>query len=72
MLCFRFVCVLVQVIVPAICDFVATYMMNVGLLWINASIWQMLRGSIVLFAAIIRLVWCVLGVVGLPFCVPIC
>lgn len=24
------------VIVPAICDFVATYMMNVGLLWINA------------------------------------
>jgi len=45
------------VIVPAICDFIATYMMNVGLLWINASVWQMLRGSIVLFSAVIRWIW---------------
>jgi drug/metabolite transporter (DMT)-like permease len=45
------------VAVPAICDFVATYMMNVGLLWINASVWQMVRGSIVLFTALIRWGW---------------
>jgi drug/metabolite transporter (DMT)-like permease len=45
------------VIVPAVCDFLATYMMNVGLLWINASVWQMVRGSIVLFTALIRWGW---------------
>jgi len=45
------------VLVPAICDFVATYMMNIGLLWINASVWQMIRGSIVFFVALIRWFW---------------
>jgi len=45
------------VLAPAMCDFLATYMMNVGLLWINASVWQMVRGSIVFFVAMIRLFW---------------
>lgn len=45
------------VLVPAVCDFVATYMMNIGLLWINASIWQMVRGSIIFFVALIRWGW---------------
>jgi len=37
---------------PALCDMCATAMMNVGLLWIAASVWQMLRGSMVIFSAI--------------------
>jgi len=37
---------------PALCDMCATAMMNVGLLWIAASVWQMLRGSMVIFSAL--------------------
>jgi len=37
---------------PALCDMCATAMMNVGLLWIAASVWQMLRGSMVIFSAV--------------------
>jgi len=37
---------------PALCDMCATAMMNVGLLWIPASVWQMLRGSMVIFSAL--------------------
>ncbi|KAL7721675.1 Integral membrane protein [Entamoeba marina] len=39
------------VAIPAICDLSATALMNVGLLWIPASIWQMLRGSMTIFSA---------------------
>ena len=35
---------------PTLCDLVATSLMNVGLLFISASIYQMLRGSVVLFS----------------------
>lgn len=45
------------VAVPALCDFLATYMMTIGLLWVSASVFQMIRGSIVLFSAIIRWGW---------------
>ncbi|OHT14390.1 hypothetical protein TRFO_43078 [Tritrichomonas foetus] len=37
---------------PAICDLTATSLMNVQLLYINASVWQMLRGSMVIFSSI--------------------
>jgi len=37
---------------PALCDMCATAMMNVSLLWIAPSVWQMLRGSMVIFSAI--------------------
>lgn len=37
---------------PAMCDLFATASMNIGLLWIPASVWQMLRGSMTVFAAI--------------------
>jgi drug/metabolite transporter (DMT)-like permease len=40
--------------VPAFCDFLASWMINIGLLWINASIWQMVRGSEILFVALFR------------------
>lgn len=40
------------VCMPALCDMCATAMMNIGLLWIAASVWQMLRGSMVIFSAL--------------------
>eukprot|EP01105_Mastigella_eilhardi_P026554 TRINITY_DN773_c0_g1_i1.p1 TRINITY_DN773_c0_g1~~TRINITY_DN773_c0_g1_i1.p1 ORF type:complete len:406 (+),score=128.09 TRINITY_DN773_c0_g1_i1:161-1378(+) len=43
--------------IPALCDLVSTFMMNVGLLWIPGSIWQMLRGSIVIFTAFITVTY---------------
>lgn len=39
-------------IIPAACDLIGTGMMNIGLLYIQASVWQMLRGSMVLFSSI--------------------
>ncbi|KAJ3194293.1 hypothetical protein HK101_003063 [Irineochytrium annulatum] len=35
--------------IPTLCDMAATTLMNVGLLYISASVYQMLRGSVVLF-----------------------
>jgi hypothetical protein len=37
---------------PAVCDLLATSLSNIGLLFIEASVWQMLRGSMVLFSSI--------------------
>ena len=37
---------------PACCDLLATSLMNIGLLYIEASVWQMIRGSMVLFSSI--------------------
>lgn len=42
----------VLVLIPALCDMCATCMMNVGLVWIQPSIWQMLRGSMIIFSSI--------------------
>ncbi|KAI9330019.1 hypothetical protein DFJ73DRAFT_859346 [Zopfochytrium polystomum] len=38
--------------IPTLCDMTATTLMNVGLLFISASVYQMLRGSVVLFTAV--------------------
>ncbi|KAH0795493.1 putative integral membrane protein [Histomonas meleagridis] len=40
------------VAIPACFDLLATSLMNIGLLYIQASVWQMLRGSMVLFSSI--------------------
>eukprot|EP00771_Trimastix_marina_P001178 gnl/Trimastix_PCT/2230.p1 GENE.gnl/Trimastix_PCT/2230~~gnl/Trimastix_PCT/2230.p1 ORF type:complete len:382 (+),score=130.09 gnl/Trimastix_PCT/2230:55-1200(+) len=45
------------VAIPGLCDLISTFLMNVGLLWIPASIWQMLRGSIVIFTAILTITY---------------
>ena len=42
---------------PAICDLVATSLMNIGLFFLDASIWQMLRGSMVIFSAIMSILF---------------
>jgi len=60
--------------IPALCDLSATSLMNVQLLYINASVWQMLRGSMVIFSSIFcafilkrahfpYMWWAILGVV---------
>jgi len=46
-----------KVFIPAVCDFSASFIMFVGLLWIPVSIWQMIRGSIILFTGVIRQFW---------------
>ncbi|KAJ3302215.1 hypothetical protein HDV03_005233 [Kappamyces sp. JEL0829] len=38
--------------IPTLCDLTATTLMNVGLMFISASIYQMLRGSVVLFTGV--------------------
>eukprot|EP01029_Cantina_marsupialis_P001192 TRINITY_DN10976_c0_g1_i1.p1 TRINITY_DN10976_c0_g1~~TRINITY_DN10976_c0_g1_i1.p1 ORF type:complete len:382 (-),score=88.21 TRINITY_DN10976_c0_g1_i1:334-1479(-) len=47
----------VYVMAPAMCDLVATCFMNIGLLCIPASVWQMLRGSMVVFSAILSIIF---------------
>ena len=42
---------------PAMCDLVATSLMNIGLFFLDASIWQMLRGSMVIFSAIMSILF---------------
>jgi hypothetical protein len=37
---------------PALCDLTATSLMNVQLLYLQASVWQMLRGSMTIFSSI--------------------
>ncbi|KAK8794780.1 hypothetical protein WA158_001761 [Blastocystis sp. Blastoise] len=46
-----------MVLAPAFCDFLASFIMFVGLLWIPVSIWQMIRGSILIFTGIFRITW---------------
>ena len=46
-----------KVAFPAAFDLVGTSCMNIGLLWVPASIWQMLRGSTVVFSAIMCVVF---------------
>jgi len=41
--------------VPAVADLVATLLCNVGLQWIPSSIWQMLRGAMVVFSALLSI-----------------
>ncbi|TPX54826.1 hypothetical protein PhCBS80983_g05716 [Powellomyces hirtus] len=43
--------------IPTLCDMTATTLMNVGLIHISASIYQMLRGSVVLFTGILSVVF---------------
>lgn len=42
---------------PAMCDLCATCLMNIGLFYLDASIWQMLRGSMVIFSALLSIIF---------------
>jgi len=45
------------VAIPAVCDLVATILANIGLQWISASVWQMLRGAMVIFSAVLSIIF---------------
>lgn len=49
--------VICKIAVPACCDLIATWLQSVALVFTNASIWQMLRGSIIVFVALIRFLY---------------
>ncbi|XP_061183493.1 solute carrier family 35 member F6-like isoform X3 [Saccostrea echinata] len=46
---------LIQFVVafPTICDLIGTSLAGIGLVYVDASVWQMLRGSIIIFAGIL-------------------
>lgn len=41
--------------IPSLCDLVSTYLQNIGLLYLPPSVWQITRGSILLFTAILSI-----------------
>eukprot|EP00494_Astrolonche_serrata_P026108 UN26369 len=43
--------------IPAFFDLVATTLSGIGLLWVDASVYQMLRGSLMIFSAILSIVF---------------
>lgn len=43
--------------IPAVCDMLGTLLLNMGLIFIPVSIYQMIRGSIVLFVAFLSVVF---------------
>lgn len=46
---------LIQLVVafPTVCDLIGTSLAGIGLVYVDASVWQMLRGSIIIFAGIL-------------------
>jgi drug/metabolite transporter (DMT)-like permease len=44
-------------ILPTICDLAGTTLAGIGLLYTNASVWQMLRGSIIIFSGILSVIF---------------
>ena len=48
---------LVLLAIPAVCDIAGTTLMNIGLLYVAASIYQMTRGMLVLFVALFSVVF---------------
>ncbi|GAB1220237.1 hypothetical protein ENUP19_0050G0013 [Entamoeba nuttalli] len=45
--------VLFALIGPALCDFLGGYLMNVGLMYVTSSVFQMMRGSVIIFTALL-------------------
>ncbi|KAA0188525.1 Solute carrier family 35 member F6 [Fasciolopsis buskii] len=44
-------------ILPAFCDLLGTTIAGIGLLFVDASIWQMMRGSLIIFAGILSIIF---------------
>jgi len=45
------------IMIPAVFDLFATTLSGVGLLWVDASVYQMLRGSLLIFSAFLSIVF---------------
>lgn len=48
---------MIRIIPPSMCDMTATGLMNIGLIFIPASIWQLMRGSMIVFSSIFSVVF---------------
>jgi drug/metabolite transporter (DMT)-like permease len=46
-----------KVWLPALLDLLNTVFCNIGLVWVSSSIYQMTRGSVVVFSAILSVKW---------------
>ncbi|TGZ73384.1 hypothetical protein CRM22_001552 [Opisthorchis felineus] len=44
-------------LLPASCDLLGTTLAGIGLLFVDASIWQMMRGSLIIFAGILSIIF---------------
>ncbi|TPP59738.1 Solute carrier family 35 member F6 [Fasciola gigantica] len=44
-------------LLPAFCDLLGTTIAGIGLLFVDASIWQMMRGSLIIFAGILSIIF---------------
>ncbi|KAF6778685.1 hypothetical protein AHF37_01428 [Paragonimus kellicotti] len=42
---------------PACCDLLGTTLAGIGLMFVDASIWQMMRGSLIIFAAVLSIIF---------------
>ncbi|GFO15881.1 solute carrier family 35 member f6-like [Plakobranchus ocellatus] len=43
--------------IPTLCDLIGTSLAGIGLIYVDASVWQMLRGAIIIFAGILSRVF---------------
>jgi len=50
---------------PTVCDILGTSFGGIGLLWVSASVWQMMRGTIIIFSGILS--WLFLKRKMLPY-----
>lgn len=46
-----------RIAVPACCDLIASTLAFVGLVYVNASVWQMLRGSMIVFSGLLSVLF---------------
>ncbi|KAK3781244.1 hypothetical protein RRG08_065975 [Elysia crispata] len=44
-------------LIPTLCDLIGTSLAGIGLIYVDASVWQMLRGAIIIFAGILSKVF---------------
>ncbi|XP_065832864.1 solute carrier family 35 member F6-like [Oscarella lobularis] len=44
-------------IIPTCCDLIGTSLAGIGLVYVNASVWQMLRGSIIIFTGLLSVIF---------------
>lgn len=49
--------VITRIMIPAFTDLVQTVLAMAGLIWVDPSIYQMVRGSVVIFSAILSVTW---------------
>jgi drug/metabolite transporter (DMT)-like permease len=44
-------------VIPTVCDLLGTTLGGIGLLYVSASVWQMLRGSVIVFSGVLSVIF---------------